>query len=155
MKRLLPSIIAATLVASIAPLSAELDIVRVWPGYREATSFTSASEYFGGPAAKSDRLARRTQPAERAGYYWLVRTKSDSARNAATARLEVTREGSTEPNTYELSWDIRAGKNAVSFGVTGTDWADPSEVPIAWRITLFSSDGTQLASSTSFLWKDN
>ncbi|GAB5562056.1 MAG: hypothetical protein SynsKO_37030 [Synoicihabitans sp.] len=154
MKRLTSSILGVIILATGSPLIADLELVRVWPGYREAASFTAATEYFGGPAAKSNQAARRTQPQERAGYYWLVRTKSDTGYGAASALLEVTRAGSTQPISYEFSWDIPAGNHAVPLGITGADWANSDEVPIAWRLTIFSSQGTQLASSQSFLWQN-
>ena len=154
MKRLPLSILAITLVAGVLPLAAEIDLVRVWPGYREAKSFNSVSEFFGGNSAKSNQLAQRTQHTERAGYYWLVRTKADTAYSSAKARLEVARTDSTEPVAYEFEWETPKGGHAVSLGVTGTDWPDPTEVPIAWRLTLLSPDGIQRATTTSYLWQD-
>jgi hypothetical protein len=133
---------------------ANIELVRVWPGYRDAASFTSASEYFQGPAAKSELTAQRTTPDQRAGYYWLVRTKSDSSLAGTAIRLEVTRQGSTKPRLYEFKFDIARGNHAVPFGLTGPDWPDPAEVPIAWRLTIISPDGSSLASQSSFLWQD-
>ena len=42
--RLITLVLALGLGASSA--FAELELVRIWPGYRDAASFTSASEYF-------------------------------------------------------------------------------------------------------------
>ncbi|MBT5900842.1 MAG: hypothetical protein HOH58_01895 [Opitutaceae bacterium] len=133
---------------------ADLELVRVWPGYRDAASFTSASEYFQGPAAKAELTVRRTSPEHRAGYYWLVRTKTDTTVAGAKIRLEVTRQGDTEPQLHEFDLDLNRGNHAVPIGLTGLDWPDPAEVPIAWRLTVLSDDGSSLASQSSFLWQD-
>ena len=147
-------LILLALWAGVSSAFANLELVRVWPGYRDAASFTSASEYFQGPAAKSELTAQRTAPDQRAGYYWLVRTKSDSSLAGTIIRLEVTRQGSTEPQLHEFKFDIARGNHAVPLGLTGPNWPDPTEVPIAWRLTIISADGSALAAQSSFLWQD-
>lgn len=148
------NLVLLALWAGVSSTFANLELVRVWPGYRDAASFTSASEYFRGPAAQSELTAQRTAPDQRAGYYWLVRTKSNASHAGTKIRLEVTRQGSTEPQLHEFTFDIARGNHAAPFGLTGPDWPDPTEVPIAWRLTVISSDGSFLASQSSFLWQD-
>lgn len=147
-------LIVAALSAGITTASAAVELVRVWPGYRDAASFTAAREYFGGPAAAENQVAQRTQPTERAGYYWLVRTKTPTPVVGATLRLEVTRAESTTPTIHEFTVDLAAGSHALPVGLTGTDWSDSGEVPVAWRLTLISSRGSTLVEATSFLWQN-
>jgi hypothetical protein len=137
------------------PLAAELDLQRVWPAYRTAASFTTIAEYFGRNTTPDNPTALRTQPDARDGYYWLTRVKTDTAHAHATIRLEVTRDGSTEPAAYAFDWNVPTGSNAVYVGLTGRDWRDPNETPIAWRLTILAQDGTILAASHSFLWAAN
>lgn len=152
----LPRILMVLLALCSGAITAavEIELVRVWPAYRDAASFTSASEYFQGPAAKSELAAQRTSAEDREGYYWLVRTKTDAALTGVTVHLEVTRRGSTKPQLHEFTLNVARGNHAVPFGLTGPDWPDPTEIPVAWRLTLISSDGSALASKTSFLWQD-
>lgn len=142
------------LAAALCPLllNAEVTLERVWPGYRSAESFTTISEYFGGAPGTTARPVLRTQPHARDGYYWLARTKTKSAHPASTLKLEVTRPGETQPETYAFDYDVAAGSHAVFVGLTGTDWADSEAAPVAWRLTLLDAQGNLLASHHSFLW---
>jgi len=136
-------------------LIADVELPRVWPAYRSAESFTAIGEYFGRPGSAINQAALRTQPDAREGYYWLTRTKSDLPHPGSNVRLEVTRQGSTEPIPYDFAWDVPAGRNAVFVGLTGNDWTDSTEAPVAWRLTVIAADGTILASTHSFLWDQN
>lgn len=148
------TVILALGIGLTATAAADIELVRVWPGYRDAASFTSASEYFDGPAAKSHLIAQRSQPNHRAGYYWLVRTKSSTSISQAKVRLEVTRRGTTQAESYEFAVDIARGSHAVPIGLTGSDWASPEDVPVAWRLTIQTPEGAPLATQSSFLWQD-
>ena len=142
---------AVILLAGIT--RADVDLVRIWPGYRDAESFTSVAEYFGGADSKSNRIALRTNPAQRDGFYWLIRVKSDETITDGLIRLEVVRTGAIEPIVHEFPATVRAGSRAVSLGLTGADWSDSTEAPVAWRITLLSAEGEVLMTSSSFLWR--
>ncbi len=133
-------------------LSAQIELQRVWPGYRTAESFTTLAEYFGGPVSATNQATLRTQPLSRDGYYWLTRTNSHTAYPASTIRLEITRQGATEPSVYSFDWDVPKGSHAVFVGLTGTDWADPTAVPVAWRLSFLAPSGKLLTSTHSFLW---
>jgi hypothetical protein len=132
--------------------AAEVDLVRVWPGYRTAESFVSIREYFGGEESPGKRTIVRTQPQERSGFYWLARVRSDQPVPDATAELAVIRPGRTEPDVHRFSLAIPRGQRAILLGLTGSDWADPSVRPSAWRLRLFDSAGQPLASEQSFVW---
>jgi len=82
-----------SLILATASIGATTEIVRVWPGYRTAESLTALREYFGAEPPAAIARAARSDTGDRAGYYWLIRTKSEKAIPAATARLEVTRRG--------------------------------------------------------------
>lgn len=134
---------------------AQVEWVRVWPGYRTAESFTTLAEYFGGKPSSANRTALRSQPDDRAGYYWLARIKTDRDHPDSVVRLEVTRRGSMDPAVYAFDWQVPSGNHPILVGLTGRDWTDPAEVPLAWRITLIDADGTLLTSTHSFLWDAN
>ena len=138
----------------VIPATAKVEFVRIWPGYRSAESLTSITEYFGGAGAKIHQSALRSTPADRRGYYWLARAKSDETLTGALFRLEVVRAGAIAPQVHEFTTTLKAGSHAVPIGITGPDWDDPDEVPVAWRITLISAQGESLAVSTSYLWQN-
>ena len=131
-----------------------VQLVRVWPGYRDAASFTRLGEYFGGAPDAINQSALRYQPTARGGYYWLIRTDAAQAETGATLELAVIRPGNTTPEIHTFSVNLPAGSHAVNAGLTGRDWTDPASSPVAWQLTLTAADGTPLASAQSFLWTD-
>lgn len=131
---------------------ADVTMQRVWPGYRTAESFTTLSDYFGGATSTTNQHALRTHPETREGFYWLTRFKSATLFQGSTVRVEVTRQGNTDPLIFDFDWDVPTGSNAIYIGLTGDDWADANEVPIAWRLSLIGPGGDLLTSSQSFLW---
>lgn len=149
--RLSTWVLGLTLTSS---LWSQVELVRVWPGYRTAQSFTSLREYFGAPHGAKTSRALRSDPTARAGYYWLVRAKSPDALPHVTVRLHVTRAGDTIPEVHDFTTALPAGSQAFHVGLTGADWPDGEEIPVAWQIQLLRPDGTPLATSTSFLWHD-
>ncbi len=146
-----PGLLLAFSLCSI-PLVADVEFQRIWPTYRTAESFTTITEYFGAPPRGANQMALRTQPDTRDGFYWLARIKANRAYAGAFIRLEVTRQGNTEPRLHEFDWDVPSGSKAVFVGLTGNDWSDSVEAPIAWRLTVIAADGTILATDRSFLW---
>jgi hypothetical protein len=147
---------AALLVLAMnSPASAaDLEIVRVWPGYRTAESFERISEYFTGKENTSGESVHRTQADSRAGYYFLVRMENRGSEIAsAHAELHVITPASAEPKTYSFPCTVQAGSNVLHLGLTGTDWPeDVKDETVAWRLRLLKADGTELADSQSFLW---
>lgn len=151
--RILLSVFFALVAASLCA-AADLTIVRVWPGYRDAESFERISEYFGKDENPAALHIHRTQPAERAGYYFLVRLKNTGA-EIARARFEIQliTPFSTEPKTYTFDSAIPSGSHAFQLGLTGTDWpAKPKEESIAWQVRVLSASGEELVRTQSFLW---
>ena len=132
--------------------AADVELVRVWPGYRTADSFVGIREYFGRPEAASGRTILRSQPADRSGYYWLLRTRSTEVIPGAVVELSIIRPGRTEAETHRFPAPLPAGSQPVLVGLTGADWPDPEQAPLAWRIRILDADGTPLAEERSFLW---
>jgi hypothetical protein len=131
----------------------DVSFQRVWPNYREAASFTRLREYFGGSPDATNRAALRTQPDRRTGYYWLVRTAASADLPDCTLRLELHRTGQTDISIHAFPFSVSAGSHVVNVGLTGTDWTDPAERPVAWQLTLLSPSGSPLATEQSFLWQ--
>jgi hypothetical protein len=130
-------------------------LTRVWPAYRDAPSFTAVGEYFGGKPSGENLSALRTQPDARAGYYWLVRTRAKTATFGAQLTLEVRRATAQAVETRTFPVDLPSGSHAFNAGLTGSDWSDPTERPVAWRLTLTDANGSPLAAEQSFLWQDS
>jgi hypothetical protein len=146
--------IVAVLLLLGLPLaaSAATRIVRVWTSYRTADSFKRVSEYLGGTEDNGNETVFRSQPAQREGYYFLIRTKSDAAIAGAKITLEVDLPGAPEPKTFVFAGDVPATQRVFHLGVTGTDWPNAKVRPAAWRIAVRGPDGAVLASEHSFLW---
>jgi len=146
--RLLPRCLLALSIGR-----AEVDLVRVWPGYREAGSFVGIGEYFGQPESTGNRVVWRSQPASRGGYYWLIRARSDVAVPEATVEIAVIRPGQTDPEFHRFQAELPAARSVVLLpGLTGGDWPDAAVRPLAWRIRILDSTGTARAVEQSFLW---
>ena len=147
--------LAFALIAALGPAvrAQDVKLQRVWPSYRDAASFTRLSEYFGGSPDTINRDALRTDPSARAGYYWLIRTVSATDLAGCSFKLELQRDGQTDPTVHSFPYALAAGSHAVNIGLTGADWPDSAERPLAWQLTLLASNGTPLVSEQSFLWQ--
>src|SRR5687767_14181757 len=80
--------------------AADVEFLRVWPGWRDAESFDRISEYFGGRENTGRHLVLRTNRDARAGYYFLVRIKSAAAMDGTKFELSVIRPDTPEPKTH-------------------------------------------------------
>lgn len=140
---------------SLRAFAADVEFVRVWPQWRSAESFERISEYFGGKEESGREIIARSQPAERAGLYFLVRVRSGNSVPAAKFVIEVVRPDSPDPKTYTFPVSV-AGKSMVyQLGLTGNDWPDGPDIhPVAWKVTLVDEAGRALATEHSFLWAD-
>lgn len=152
---MLPRLAALLFVLLTAKLAAQVEFVRVWPSYRTADSFVRLAEYFGAPESPVVDTLLRTQSADRAGYYWLVRTRAAAAQPGARYELSLVPPGATAPVTYSFPHDLAAGRHVTQLGLTGTDWPDPAARPLAWRVTLLDAADNILATQHSFLWRDS
>lgn len=153
-----PRVIRAVLLFSALALAAgaargaELSITRVFTGWRDAASFKRVSEYFTGRENTGGQIVLRTDPAERAGYYFLIRTRQDEAL-AATIRLTYFTPDGAEARVVTFPVQLPPRTAAVNVGLTGAAWPDPDASAVAWKVDILSADGaTVLASEKSYLW---
>ena len=151
---LLRSVAALFLFALPALLPGAVDIVRVWPAYRDADSFRRISEYIGGRESSGREIVLRSQAADRSGYYFLTRVKSDVALEGANLVVDVVLPGNPAVRTFTFPAPIASGAKVYQLGVTGTDWPAKNIRPAAWRVTARAADGAILAELASFLWSD-
>lgn len=133
---------------------ADVAFLRVWPGWKDADSFDRIGEYFGRGEVSGRQIVLRTQAAERAGYYFLVRVKSAARVEAGRFELHVIRPDTPETKTFTFTAGVPEKETVFQLGLTGSDWPDGEKAsPVAWKITLFAADGRLLAEHKSFLWE--
>lgn len=144
-------LVLATAATSLA--AAEVRVVRVFTGWREAASFKRISEYFTGRENTGGEVVLRTQPASRGGYYFLVRTDNDGPARDVRFSLEVVMPGATQPHRFEFSAALPAGARVYQLGLTGADWPDKTVSAVAWKLELRDAAGTLLATEKSYLWE--
>lgn len=131
----------------------DLTIVRVFSGWRDAASFKRISEYFDGKENTGGLTILRTQPGQRAGYYFLVRTANPGGARAVSARLEIITEAAARPTVHTFPLELKTGETAVQLGLTGSDWPDAKTSPVAWKLDLTDADGHVLVTEKSYLWE--
>lgn len=147
-------ILALFVFAAGAASAADVELVRIWPGWRDAAAFERISEYFGGGENTGRETVLRTQPAAREGFYFLVRTKSAQAIPSAKFELSVIRPDAPEVKVFTLASALPAKESVFQLGLTGADWPGGKEArPVAWKITVRAADGTVLVEEKSYLWE--
>ncbi|MGH7944888.1 MAG: hypothetical protein ACREH8_23210 [Opitutaceae bacterium] len=147
-------ILLAVLFAGIRCHAADVEFLRVWPGWRGAEAFDRISEYFGGREHTGRQLILRTQPDVRAGYYFLVRVKSTTALERAKFELSVIRPDAPEPKIYRFEAAVPPKETVIQLGLTGSDWPGGDKAnPVAWKLALVGADGRVFAEQKSFLWE--
>lgn len=145
---------ALLLLTSSLALAGEAEFVRIWPGWRDAESFERISEYFGRGENTSGQIIRRTEPQTRAGFYFLVRVKSQAPLAEAKFELAVIRPDTPTPQTYSFPATLPAREAVFQLGLTGAAWPEGEKAsPVAWRLALVAPDGSVLAEHKSFLWE--
>lgn len=146
-------LLALLLALTVAAPGAEVAFVRVFTGWRDASSFKRISEYFTGREDTGDEVVLRTQPDERAGYYFLVRTANVGGERDARFELDVILPNAPEPRRHVFPARLPTGGALFRLGLTGADWPDRTVDAVAWRLELRGEDGTLLASARSYLWE--
>jgi hypothetical protein len=147
-------VIFGLLLASARCLAADVEFLRVWPGWREAEAFDRISEYFGGAENTGRQLVLRTTQEARGGYYFLVRVKCAMPVPAAAFELSVIRPDAPEPKVYRFAAALPARETVLQLGLTGKDWPGGENAnPVAWKLALVGNDGRVLAEKKSFLWE--
>jgi len=150
-------VLIGTILALLAPFparAADVEFVRVWPAWRDATAFESIAEYFGGGEQTGGRIVLRTEPAVRSGFYFLVRvSNSGDALPGAHFALQVITPASAAPKTYAFPANLPHRSAVYQLGLTGAAWPDRKVHPVAWKLELLAADERVLASAQSFLWE--
>ena len=140
------------LALTVAATASDLRLVRVWPEWRDAKSFKRISEYFTGRENTGGQLILRTQPAQRAGYYFLVRVDNPGTARRVRFQLQLIREGTPAPTSTDFPADLPAGASVFQLGLTGADWPDAKSQPVAWQLRVLSAEDHELAREKSYLW---
>jgi hypothetical protein len=138
---------------SISAVASEITIVRTLANWRDAASFKRVSEYFTGRENPGDSTILRTDPAQRSGYYFLVRVNNAGPTTATSVTLQIISPTESAVKLHTFQTTLSSGKNVFNFGLTGTDWTDPEANPVAWKIDFLAPDGRTLVSSQSYLWE--
>lgn len=139
--------------AAMSASAAELTIVRAFTGWRDAASFKHISEYFDGKENTHGEAMLRTQPDQRAGYYFLVRTANPGAPRAVKLSLVLSLPNEPKARTFSFAADLPSGETVLNLGLTGTDWPDAKTNPVAWKLDILAADGRVLATEKSYLWE--
>jgi hypothetical protein len=152
MRPLLALLLFAT--ALVSTRAAEVEFVRVWPGWRDADSFRRISEYFDGKENTGSQVVLRTRADARAGYYFLTRlTNSDAAQAGAKFVLHIITPDAADPKVFTFPVTVPAGATVFQLGLTGPDWPGEKVHPVAWKLELLAADSRVLAAQKSFLWE--
>ncbi len=115
--------------------------------------FKRISEYFTGMEDPGDRSILRSHPDDRAGHY--VKFNLTKPYAVDHCQLEVLGFGAKETSTYsfkvEEPWSV---EKPIYLGLTGPEWRNKTQPPIAYKVVLLDAAGNVLASARSFLWGD-
>lgn len=148
------SLLAVCFVGTAFARAAEVELLRVWPGWRDAESFDRIADYFGLGENTRRQTVLRTQAAVREGFYFLVRVKSATALAGARFELNVIRPDATEPKTFLFTAAVPAKETVFHLGLTGADWPGGQKAnPVAWKLAVVAADGRVLAEHKSYLWE--
>jgi hypothetical protein len=148
----LPALLSASLALSTTAFAGGLEVVRLLPEYLPAASFVRVSEYFNGKENTRGATIVRTQPNSRDGFYFNLRTKTESAIDLAWIELQIITPFSTDTRTESFAVSLPKGSHLIRFGLTGVDWPDAKARPVAWKLRLLNTDGAELATEQSYLW---
>jgi hypothetical protein len=142
------------LAAAIGARGAEVEFTRVWPSWRDAESFERVPEFFTGKEYTGRQIILRTHAEERGGFYFLARVKNPNGLlSGAKFSLQVIAPNDPLPKTFSFPTALPAGTSVFSIGLTGPDWTNRKDPPVAWRLELLREDGQVIATAKSFLWE--
>lgn len=134
--------------------AAEVELLRVWPGWRDAEHFERIGEYFGRRENPGSQTILRSEKDVRSGYYFLVRVKSAAAITGARFEVSVIRPDAPEPKTFTFPAALPAKESVFQLGLTGGAWPGGRKAsPAAWKLTLVDAGGRVLVEQKSFLWE--
>jgi len=141
-------------LSAVAASAADVTIIPLSTGWREAASFKRISEYFSGKENTGGQLILRTHPDQRSGYYFLLRINHTGAASNTQAVLQVITPDTATPRIFKFPTSLTDGKTLLNLGLTGADWPDLKINPVAWRLELLDAEGKLLAAQNSYLWEN-
>lgn len=148
--RLLPLL----LLSAASAAATDLTITRAFTGWRDGVSFKRISEYFDGKENTGGEIVLRTHPAQRTGYYFLLRVANPGAPRKVQFQLQLIAPGASAPGTTIFPAEIGSGSGVFQLGLTGPEWQDAKAQPVAWRLLILATDdGRELATEKSYLWE--
>ena len=130
-----------------------VSIVRVFTGWRDAASFKRISEYFTGRENTGGETVLRTNPEQRAGFYFQIRVANPGAERKVQFQLQLIEPGSPTPHPVNFPAELKPGSRVFDLGLTGPAWQNAKSQPVAWRVQVLAEDGHVLASEKSYLWE--
>ncbi|HEX7630900.1 MAG TPA: hypothetical protein VF388_02100 [Lacunisphaera sp.] len=133
--------------------ASDLTIVRVFTGWRAGDSFKRIAEYFDGKEHSGSEIILRTHPAQRTGYYFLVRLKNPGAARPVHFQLELIAPGTGASRTVDFPAELGTDSPVYQLGLTGPEWQDPKVQPTAWRLRVLGENDQVLATEKSYLWE--
>ncbi len=149
-----PAILLLLSIATVSALDA-ITMESVVTRRLGKEELTSVSEIFGAPEQAGGRCFLRSNPAEKAGLYFVVDFDSalSSLPEACTVKLEMVLAADGKEQTLELPLKSSTGHmgNALYLGLTDSALRDADI--LAWRIRLLDSSGNTLAARHSYLWE--
>ena len=133
--------------------AAQVEFIRVWPGWRDASLFKRISEYFTNRENTDGIVIGRSRVDSRSGFYFLVRIKHPTvALPGAKFILRIITPHSPEKQEFAYPIDVGPKTELFELGLTGPDWPNKKEHPVAWELEVRSASGELLAATESFLW---
>jgi hypothetical protein len=141
------------LLLVVPAFAADLEIVRIYTGWRDGASFKRISEYFDGKENTGRETVLRTNPEQRTGFYFLVRVKNPGAARKVTFQLQLIEQGAPTPRQTAFAGELGSGTSVFQLGLTGPEWQDAKSQPIAWHLQVLGDDGRVLVTEKSYLWE--
>jgi len=119
--------------------------------FKRLPELFTGKEYFG------SYVCCRSTPSSREGFYFVVTFKGQGEILPSGSHWLIDWVHSSVSGVDSRKIAIADPKlfgKEVYIGLTGQDWVDPAEIPIAWRISLVDGNGDVLSTHKSFLWSD-
>jgi hypothetical protein len=132
-----------------------VEIVRLWTGYKDASAFVRLRELITGKEVTGRTLVMRSDPSERAGFYYTLRLAERDARTVPEGSivLHVIPPDAAEPQIHKFPFAAASRRQArMEVGLTGEDWTFGKTMPLAWRLEVQDAAGRILDSRESYLW---
>lgn len=132
------------------------EIREIIPRYIETKDFVRVSEYMTGKENPGRRVIIRTNPKERAGYYFVLVLNRNVRKLPPDAYVQgefyTVKSLDKQTQRFDLP-AILPSTREIFIGLTGDDWPQKGEaIPSAWQFTIKNSREEILAQEKSYLW---